>query len=677
MNLNLKIHFLSAWELFVSSLFLLPIILIPALFGWNQDFANTNTIVIKDTLLQISTIMLILFLPFAWLHSHFAGYDFSRHIIPFLVLLLLLAIYLLLSWQLNFSHPRGEQEFYRWFTYILFSFLCMFYISFPGMFDLFISGTVLTASGISLYALVQALGIDFFTWDLFQFEQQVFVRRVVGSLGNPDFLAGYLAGVLPLTFICLLVYRGWARGMLLTGFIVQIIALLLSYSRGGWLATGVTFVILLSLFSYINWYKKPVLVRFHVKSVHLVFTALFIVLMISGLTWFLWEQMMMVLLRLSQFSEGTSVFTRYYFYQGAFDMWLDRPIFGFGPGSFGYYFPFYRDPELSRKLPFNYWNLDHAHNEFLEIAAETGIVGLILFAGIISYTFLILWKTLRTYRSRENLILLGLLTGMVALLIHNLFTVTLRYTPSAFLLWSYVGVSIGVVRFHEMKKSSISIVIFLVLCLVSLPFLTQKAITNYVGDVDTHKGMAAMNHVDWEKGSLQYTEAVETSLYYLNRGIELAPYLYEPYNYMSVVYGWCLDYPQQQRVLKELAAMNPYFTNVNTNLCVSCLLQAEQIAKLRSTDPASRAFDLLAVRKVEEALGWIEKAIQNDPYEPDHYHKQARCYMAIHQLDKAAEAYQKVITNARYRYDKENVQEVMRQVEEAEKFLEKFQKDRL
>jgi O-antigen ligase len=65
-------------------------------------------------------------------------------------------------------------------------------------------------------------------------------------------------------------------------------------------------------------------------------------------------------------------------------MILAQPLFGFGPGTFGDVYPYYR--------PAAFWNISNpfAHNEFLQVAAECGIPALLL-------VLLLLWIFIREF----------------------------------------------------------------------------------------------------------------------------------------------------------------------------------------------------------------------------------------------------------------------------------------
>lgn len=62
----------------------------------------------------------------------------------------------------------------------------------------------------------------------------------------------------------------------------------------------------------------------------------------------------------------------------AWKMVLSSPWFGNGPGSFINIFPKFRSGELGYYFPLNH-QIDHSHNEYLEIMLDYGIVGFLLF----------------------------------------------------------------------------------------------------------------------------------------------------------------------------------------------------------------------------------------------------------------------------------------------------------
>ena len=111
-----------------------------------------------------------------------------------------------------------------------------------------------------------------------------------------------------------------------------------------------------------------------------------------------------------------------------------RPIAGIGPGQFSLHYRSTAGPMVSDK---------YAHNEYLQLLAEEGAIGLILLAGGIIGVLLGLVGQVRRHRSGA----VGALAALVALLVHSSFDflwhipavvllpVTLLALPLAILEW--------------------------------------------------------------------------------------------------------------------------------------------------------------------------------------------------------------------------------------------------
>ncbi len=97
-----------------------------------------------------------------------------------------------------------------------------------------------------------------------------------------------------------------------------------------------------------------------------------------------------------------------------------RPLTGFGAGSFTDAYALHRDGSLHRNQTF-----DHAHNQYLELLVECGLVGLLLLGG---FVLLVLRQAYRLWLvssdPRIRIAALGALFGMLTALGHALFEFT-------------------------------------------------------------------------------------------------------------------------------------------------------------------------------------------------------------------------------------------------------------
>ena len=97
----------------------------------------------------------------------------------------------------------------------------------------------------------------------------------------------------------------------------------------------------------------------------------------------------------------------------ALNMWKDYPVFGSGLGSFAVVFPRYSEDGTAASYA-------HAHNDYLEFAAETGLLGLSLLGLMVAMSFA---AALRAQYLRRDPLMRGLsfaaIMGIMALMIHS------------------------------------------------------------------------------------------------------------------------------------------------------------------------------------------------------------------------------------------------------------------
>lgn len=103
----------------------------------------------------------------------------------------------------------------------------------------------------------------------------------------------------------------------------------------------------------------------------------------------------------------------------------DYFYFGSGGGTYKYIFPKYREGDI--KLYF-----DHAHNDFLEIASEAGVIGLSLLASLVLMT---LFTGIKALSLRRDPLMIGMafssIMGVLAISIHSLVDFNLQIPANA------------------------------------------------------------------------------------------------------------------------------------------------------------------------------------------------------------------------------------------------------
>lgn len=129
----------------------------------------------------------------------------------------------------------------------------------------------------------------------------------------------------------------------------------------------------------------------------------------------------------------------------AFEMFKERPIFGWGPENFEYGFLKHFNPKMFLPEYGGETRFDKAHNVTVDTLIDAGILGLLTFLLIYYFIFYILWKGYKEKRISFNLAAV-----MSALFIsHFIQNLVVFDTPGTYTLWIF---AIGLVAFLGLKE---------------------------------------------------------------------------------------------------------------------------------------------------------------------------------------------------------------------------------
>ena len=153
------------------------------------------------------------------------------------------------------------------------------------------------------------------------------------------------------------------------------------------------------------------------------------------------ERMQPVAGFLAQCSSGNFEFTdsRPQAWLDTLPMIADRPVFGFGPGNYGQIYEEYRKRVLAVRV-----EMVHAHNEYLELLAEYGLVGGVLVLCVLISISVQMIRLIRTsprpYHALPAAALLGALAGTA---VHGFFDFELHIFPNAMMLALLAGCAVA------------------------------------------------------------------------------------------------------------------------------------------------------------------------------------------------------------------------------------------
>ena len=300
-----------------------------------------------------------------------------------------------------------------------------------------------------MYGVFQGFGLDV----LWPFDMQQFASKAFSTFGNPNFLSSFVVMLLP----ALLVYYMRAetkRDICVYGFLVLVYLFYLSFGlcRSCWLAAGAG-LLMMWMFGTLRaliWKRKA-----------RVFWLVVLGIAVTYLPVFVQSTREAVVNRVTEVSQVTpanltlqvarekifpSVHQRLYMWDVSKEIFLRRPVLGAGLGNFQTAFartqaqtllhhPNLRELKTLTQSP---------HNELFFQLAQGGIVGL----GLFLFMFMVLFLEVHDFAARKKegdkkQLLQALFCGILAMLVDNMFNISLHTVVPAFVFWWLVGAEVS------------------------------------------------------------------------------------------------------------------------------------------------------------------------------------------------------------------------------------------
>ena len=277
---------------------------------------------------------------------------------------------------------------------------------------------------VSVFAILQHLT---FNGKLYWFRVMHYGGIPFGPYVNRNHFAGFAEMIIPVALVPLVLGKVRRERVFLVALfaVVPIVALVLSASRGGIVSFGVQMVILFSL----------LLIR-RVRGRYVIAGGIVVLAAVMAVSWIGVQQ---VLQRFSGIQNlEVSVGKRVAMRRDTWRLFLDHPIIGTGLGTLQMVYPPY-DTLFDGKV------VNHAHNDYLEALAETGVIG-----GLCCLWFLgiLLLDALKGVADKESSFGSVLnLSGLIAccgILVHSLVDFNLHIPANALLF--FVSAHMAAVR---------------------------------------------------------------------------------------------------------------------------------------------------------------------------------------------------------------------------------------
>jgi len=385
---------------------------------------------------------------------------------------------------------------------------------------------LIVGSLFGIYGIFQYNGIDFSFWARNIGRQQVF-----GLFGNVNYFAEFLIVPLPIAVSLFFASRNkFKKILLLIATLAMGTSLIATFTRGSYLSFGVSliFMFFLLLISRGKNFIKNNKKIFIILVAIIIITFLFVVptpLNKSGTV----ISKINSRISVTQLTQSSSIKRRIAIWKFTVLMIKDHPLLGSGIGTYKYntlryQAEFFAQGENRSLYPHGF--ADKAHNEYLQLWAELGIIGLGIFIWLIISYFSCGLKILRKIRDEYRQgIIIGLMGAMMAVLVDGIFGFPLHLPATIVLFWLALGLTVAVgllkdeVNAQEIKmireNSSISRfkpLLYIVIILLTI-FLCVTVTRPFIARIYWYYGFKEIEKENWNKAIKTYEEALKWDPY--------------------------------------------------------------------------------------------------------------------------------------------------------------------
>ncbi len=310
--------------------------------------------------------------------------------------LILFGLWIATQWVLAitaYRYPTGQE----WLTdaaYLLIILPVATIAANPNRLRRFLVALAIFGALLAIFAMIQDVtGTKAIYWTV---QPSSVAAQIYGPFVNRNHYAGLMELLIPLPFLLCLSQRPERRLPLLGAGVLMALSVFLCRSRGGMAALGAELVFIAVFLSRI---------RHRAKS----FAAIGVIVAVLAVL-IVWVGSDPVVHRLTDMKDAS----RLSIYKDTLRMWWSKPLVGYGSGTFDLVYPTYQSFVTDSLI-------NHAHNDYLELLSETGLIGMGLIVWFLVNAYRNAGQNIRLgSRSSGSAAMIAVLAGITGLLVHSL-----------------------------------------------------------------------------------------------------------------------------------------------------------------------------------------------------------------------------------------------------------------
>lgn len=246
-------------------------------------------------------------------------------------------------------------------------------------------------------------------------------------------------------------YRRPYRIMSFIVLAILVIGIIFSYSRAAWISVAAALGVFL-------------LIRFRVR-----FYWIFLTVAVGVALFFMFRYQFLDKLEknkqdsstdfvehvqsISNISSDASNLERINRWAAAIRLFKEKPIFGWGPGTYQFVYAPYQRAKEKTIISTNYGDMGNAHSEYIGPLSESGVLGMLTFIGIV---VTVIYTAIRVYRRSKvkeiRLLSLVMALGLISYYVHGIMNNFLDTDKASVPFWAFTAVIVALDLYHRQEE---------------------------------------------------------------------------------------------------------------------------------------------------------------------------------------------------------------------------------
>lgn len=382
------------------------------------------------------------------LHSGKVNFEFIKH--PVSILILINLAWILIT-SITSQMPIVS---FKWLMARLW-FVVPFY--FLGYYMFSDSKNVRRFLWLYILPLTIVIGYTIYQHWLFGFEEDP-AHWVMSPFYNDHTAYG---AALAMFFPALIIFTfrsGYSNNVrIIAGFLLAVftIALILSFTRAAWVSLVGALVLYGILYFRVKW--QYIVGIFVIGILYVAVSWTDIVMQLEQNRQDTSDDIAEHISSISNISTDASNLERLNRWNSAFRMFQERPVLGFGPGTYSFMYAPYQLSSEKTIISTNAGDMGNAHSEYIGPLAESGVLGMLTFLAVSIAIVVTGWRVyFRMEPGPKRAALLAVFLGLVTYLIHGTLNNFLDTDKASVPFWAFAAMLVAADIALRKKQSTTS-----------------------------------------------------------------------------------------------------------------------------------------------------------------------------------------------------------------------------